>query len=275
MRHLCIVAGLIPVLAAAFAGCERGGESPAEPVRIRLATTTSTENSGLLDALLPAFRRESGIEVLVLSMGTGKALATAANGDADVVLVHAPAAEKQFVAAGHGVDRTPVMYNDFVILGPPADPAGVKGKRLAAEAMRALAAAKATFISRGDNSGTHKKETALWAAARVAPAGAWYLSVGKGMGDALVMADEKRAYILADRGTYLKLRDKIDLRPLVEGDRALHNPYHVIAVNPRKHPNVNHAAAKRFIDYLTADRTRQRIAAYTVAGEALFHPWGL
>ncbi len=211
-------------------GCER---EPAPPAKLlRLATTTSTENSGLLDVLLPASRERTGIEVQVMPMGTGKALRTARDGNCDVVLVHAPEAEADFVRAGWGVNRRGVMYNDFVLLGPAGDPAGVRGCGSAAEAMRRIAAARAAFVSRGDGSGTHRKEMALWRVSGVSPSGPWYRSVGQGMGQALTMADEMRAYVLADRGTFLKFREGLDLTELFSADAALHNPYSAIAVNP-------------------------------------------
>ena len=253
-------------------GCREDSRS-SEPVTIRLATTTSTENSGLLDVLLPAFERQTGITVEVMSMGTGKALRTAANGDCDVVLVHARSAENEFVAAGHGVNRRDVMYNDFVLLGPADDPAKVREAGTASEALRRIAASKATFCSRGDDSGTHKKEMSLWQAAGIAqPDGAWYQETGQGMGATLTVADEKQAYLLADRGTYIAYRGKLELTVLCEGDTALHNPYGVIAVSPKQHPHVNFDAAMKFIDFLTGPTGQEIIGTYRVDGEVLFHP---
>jgi len=251
-----------------LSGC---GEKPARS--IRLATTTSTENSGLLSYILPHFQEKTGIEVHVMAMGTGKALRTAADGNCDVVLVHAPAAEEKFVADGWGVNRRPVMYNDFVILGPAADPAGVKGMKSAAEALKKVAQAKSAFVSRGDNSGTHKKEKHLWKAAGIEPSGEWYRSIGKGMGEAIVQADEMQAYVLADRATYIAFRNKVKLTVLVEGDEALHNPYGVIAVNPKNNPHVKHDDAMKFIEFLTSDEGQKLIGDYQLDGEALFHPW--
>jgi len=262
---------LLPVCVAVPAGCGDGGSARAAKT-IRLATTTSTENSGLLDVLLPAFREKTGVEVQVLPMGTGKALRTAEQGNCDVVLVHAPRAEEEFVRDGWGVDRRQVMYNDFVILGPGNDPAKVKGMT-AAEALERIAATKATFVSRGDKSGTHRKEQELWAAAGLDPDGPWYHSVGKGMGETLTMANEMPAYVLADRGTYLKFRGKIDLVVLVEQDKALHNPYGVIAVNPGRHEHVDYEAASKLIEFLTSDEGQTLIGGYKVEGEVLFHPW--
>lgn len=265
----CLIALAAMVLTP---GC-RDPEASGPAKSIRLATTTSTENSGLLDVLLPAFKQTTGIEVQVMPMGTGKALRTARDGNCDVVLVHAPQAERDFVAQGWGVARRAVMYNDFVLLGPTADPAAIQGASSAAEAMKKIADAEATFVSRGDNSGTHKKEQSLWSATEVKPDGQWFRSVGKGMGETLIMADQMKAHVLADRGTYLKFRGKIDLAVLVSGGDQMHNPYGVIAVNPRKWPHVPHDAAIRFIEFLTSDEARELIAAYKVDGEVLFHPW--
>lgn len=271
MHRFAIVCSLAVALSTVV-GCREDGPS-AEPVTIRLATTTSTENSGLLDVLLPAFKRETGITVQVISMGTGKALRTAANGDCDVVLVHARAAEDQFVADGHGVNRRDVMYNDFALLGPTGDPAKVRETGTAAEALQRIAAAKATFCSRGDDSGTHKKEMSLWQTAGIAPPdGAWYQETGQGMGATLTVATEKQAYVLTDRGTYVAYRGKLDLTVLCEGDKALHNPYGVIAVNPKQHPHVNHGAVMKFIDFLTGPTGQKLLGEYTVDGEVLFHP---
>lgn len=256
-------------LVACLSACS-SGDHPRD--RLRLATTTSTENSGLLDELLPVFREATGIDVEVLSMGTGKALATGERGDCDVVLVHAPAAERAFVAAGHGVERVAVMHNDFVILGPLADPAGVRDNDLV-DALRAIAASGAAFCSRGDDSGTHKKELALWSEAELDPVltAAGYIEVGQGMGATLTQAGELGAYTLADRGTYLSYRARLALVILVEGDPRLRNPYGVIAVNPERHPHVNHEGAQRFIEWLTSEETQRRIGDFRIGGEPLFH----
>jgi len=271
MHRFTIICSLAVALST-FAGCREDGRS-SEPVTIRLATTTSTENSGLLDVLLPAFERQTGIVVQVMSMGTGKALRTAANGDCDVVLVHARAAEEKFVANGHGVNRRDVMYNDFVLLGPAGDPAKVRGAATAAEALQRIAASKVTLCSRGDESGTHKKEMSLWQAAGIAqPDGAWYQETGQGMGATLTVANEKQAYVLADRGTYIAYRGKLGLAVLCEGDAALHNPYGVIAVSPEQHPHVNFNAAMKFIEFLTGPTGQEIIGTYRVEGEVLFHP---
>ncbi len=240
--------------------------------RLRMATTTSTENSGLLAVLHPPFEQSNGVRVDVIAVGTGKALRLAENADVDVVFVHAPAAEKEFVDAGHGVERTAVMHNDFVVLGPADDPAAARAAGTAADALRRIAARGATFVSRGDDSGTHKKELALWKAAGLSPEGKWYLSVGQGMGAVLTIASDKNAYTFSDRGTYLAYRDKMDLVVVSEGDPALFNPYHVIAVNPARHPHVKYALAKKYIEYLTSTEGQKIIADYRVLGEPLFHP---
>jgi len=267
------------VVLAAFVFAALGCEKAGAQAEIRLATTTSTEDSGLLGVLMPAFRKERGIIVHVIATGTGKALKHGENGDVDVVLVHAPEAEEQFVEAGFGVMRRRVMHNDFVVLGPPADPAGIRGATGAAEAFRKIAGATsadrqagAVFVSRGDDSGTHKKEQALWRAAGVEPAGAWYLSAGQGMGACLTIADEKRAYVLADRGTWLKRHAQLGLEVLAEGDPALFNPYSVIAVNPARHPRVKAEAAREFIEWLVSPGAQRMIGDYAVDGGRLFHP---
>ncbi len=254
--------------AALVVGCKKDQKKI-----VRLATTTSIENSGLLAVLVGPFRKKAGIDVQVMPMGTGKALRTARDGNCDVVLTHAPQAEEQFVSEGWGVGRTQVMYSDFVIAGPAADPAQIKGMKWPADAVKKIAAARNAFVSRGDNSGTHAKEMGLWRAAGLEPAGDWYRSVGKGMGDALTMADEMRAYVLVDRGTFIGFRSKIDLVVLVEGDKSLYNPYSVIAVNPARHPHTKYDEAMKFIEFLTSDEGRKLIGNYKLDGETLFHPW--
>jgi len=274
MRSIAYALVVIGGLLAAVLGFSCG-EAPPPPEglgTIRLATTTSTENSGLLDKLLPPFEARFGAEVHVISVGTGRALALARNGDADVVLVHAPAAETAFVEAGHGAGRRAVMVNDFVLLGPAEDPAGAAKAESAADALAAVAKAGATFASRGDDSGTHKKERALWAEAGIQPAGAWYLEVGQGMGATLLLADEKRAYCLSDRGTYLAMRDKIHLAVRFEGTPVLRNPYSIIAVNPARHPDVNYAGAMALIGWVTSPEGQAIIGGFRVGGQVLFHP---
>ena len=240
--------------------------------RLRMATTTSTENSGLLAYLHPVFERENDIELDVIAVGTGKALRLAENGDVDLILVHAPAAERKFVGAGFGVKRHPVMHNDFLIVGPKHDPAYVRGAQSATAALAAIASTQSAFVSRGDDSGTHKKELALWKQAQLQPKGEWYLAVGQGMGATLQVASEKQAYSLTDRGTWLAMRDKLQLSALGEGDSALFNPYHVIAVNPERHSHVKTELAQRYIEFITGPEAQRLIGEYTVNGEVLFHP---
>ena len=247
--------------------------SPAQAENsLRLSTTTSTENSGLLAVLNPPFEAKYAVRLDVIAVGTGKALQLGENGDVDVVFVHAPKAELAFVDAGFGVDRQAVMHNDFVIIGPQSDPAGIKTADSAAEALLKIAAAKAAFISRGDDSGTHKKEKALWQAANIKPSGNWYLAAGQGMGAVLRMADEKQAYTLSDRGTFLAYQNNIDLPVLYAGDKALFNPYHIMAVNPQRYAHVQYDLAKKYIAYVTGEEGQKIIAEYKKAGQQLFYP---
>jgi tungstate transport system substrate-binding protein len=249
------------------------GIAQAEP-SIILATTTSTQDSGLLDVLVPRFEKERGIEVKVIAVGTGAALRMTGTGDADVVLVHAPDAERKYVESGDLIDGRLVMHNDFVIVGPSADPAGVKTVKTAADAMRAIAA-RGVFISRGDDSGTHAAERALWAAARVDPKSLDRREeTGQGMGATLNVADQKRAYTLTDRGTYLSLRKRLNLVILFQGDPSLRNVYHVYVVNPARHPKARHAEARAFIEFLVSPAIQQAIGAFKqdIHGESLFFP---
>lgn len=239
---------------------------------LRLATTTSTENSGLLGALLPSFEAETGYRVHVIAVGTGKALRMGRDGDVDVVLVHAPAAERVFVSQGHGLRRQPVMHNDFVLVGPRRDPAGISGLQDATQALQRIAAKGALFLSRGDDSGTHKKERALWAMAGIEPHGQWYREAGQGMGKVLQMASELEAYTLTDRGTWLALRQHSDLVLLAQEDPRLYNPYGIIAINPARHPDVNLDGAQALIAWLCSPEGQQRISGYRLQGEQLFHP---
>jgi len=269
-RLACALSAL--ALLGLVSGCrQEAGSTPAGS--IRLATTTSLENSGLLSVLVEAFGKSTGIEVHVMPMGTGKALRTARDGNCDVVLVHAPEAEEEFVRAGWGINRRCVMYSDFIIVGPREDPAGVGKAPSAAEAMKNVAARKCPFVSRGDDSGTHKKEKWLWRRIGMQPAWRGYLSVGKGMGATLIMAGELKAYTLVDRGTFLRFRDRVGLEVLLEGDEDLRNPYSVIAVNPARHPGVRHAAATKFIDFLTSAQARRLIGDFDIHGQRPFHPW--
>jgi tungstate transport system substrate-binding protein len=238
--------------------------------RLRMSTTTSTENSGLLAVLLPPFEKKNGCKVDVVAVGTGKALKLGEAGDVDVVFVHARSLEDQFVANGFGVNRRDVMYNDFVLLGPPDDPAGVGKSNSAPDAFRGIAAKGSPFISRGDESGTHQKEKEIWASAGVAPREAWYVEAGQGMGEVLMMAAQKRGYTLSDRGTYIAFRKKTDLVVLGQGDRNLWNPYGIIAVNPEKHAHVKYDLAMKLIDFVTGTEGQALIAGYKVDGEPLF-----
>lgn len=244
----------------------------AAPRALVLATTTSTEDTGLLEALLPRFERQTGLKVKVIAVGTGQALELGRRGDADVLMVHAPEAEKAFVAEGHGIDRRELFYNDFVLVGPAADPARVRGSRSAAAALKAIAAAGARFASRGDDSGTHKKELSLWRQAGLQPRGRWYLSVGSGMAETLRFAGEQSAYTLADRGTWLVLGKSLPLRVLFKGDPQLRNVYSVMAVNPRRHPHVRREEARRLTRFLLHPDTRKQIARFGKErfGQALF-----
>lgn len=239
--------------------------------RLRLSTTTSTENSGLLKVLLPVFEKQHACKVDVIAVGTGKALKLAEAGDVDVTLVHARALEDAFVVAGHGVHRRDVMYNDFILIGPAKDPASVKGAKTAAEALQRIARAKVLFVSRGDESGTHQKEKELWKAAGIKPAGSWYLESGQGMGEVITMATERRGYTLADRGTYNAYRHgKSDLAIAFAGEKGLFNPYGVIAVNPKKHPHVNYDLAMQFVEFITGREGQRLIAGFKVHGDPVF-----
>ena len=247
----------------------------AEPETIVLASTTSVQDSGLLARILPVFAQKTGIAVHVVAQGTGQALATAARGDADLVLVHDPDAEAAFVAAGHGVDRTEIAWNDFVVVGPASDPAKIAGSHDAVAALRAIAAAKAPFVSRGDKSGTDALEKRLWQAADLNPAtfgGDWYKDIGGGMGAALNAAAAMEAYTLSDRGTWLSFGNKADLRPVVEGDRRLLNRYDVILLAPARHPEAKQIPAHALASWLSSPEGQAAIAGYAVKGERLFHP---
>lgn len=273
-------------LVVALAACGRAASpaagprltaTPEEAAELVLATTTSTYDSGLLDYLLPDFEARYRVRVKVVAVGTGQALQLARDGNADVVLVHARDLEEAFMAEGYGLRREDVMYNDFVLVGPPEDPAGIAGLTSAAEALRRIAAAQALFVSRADQSGTHHRELALWQAAGVTPEGPWYLKAGQGMGAVLTMADELGAYTLSDRGTYLVRRAAgagLRLAILVEGDPALFNPYGVIVVNPERFPQRHVALGERFVDWLISLPTQERIARYGVErfGQPLFVP---
>lgn len=247
------------------------GLSSAEE-RLRLATTTSLEDSGLLHVLNPAFERRYGIHVEVLALGSGQALRLGKNCDVDGVLAHAPQAEEAFVQAGFGVNRIKIMHNDFLIAGPKEDPAAIKSAKTASEALRRIAEAQARFVSRGDHSGTHEKELSLWRQAGIDPKGNWYFAIGQGMAAALQFADEKRAYVLTDRGTFLALKPRLELEVSFAGDPELYNFYHFIAVNPKRCPQVNYEAAMRYAAFLTSPEGQKLIAGFKFEGERLFQP---
>ncbi len=242
---------------------------------ITVASTTSTEASGLFGHILPAFEEETGIDVRVVAVGTGQAIEAARRGDADVLFVHHKPSEEEFVDNGYGVKRHPVMYNDFIIVGPDSDPAGIEGMAEATEAFSTIADAEAPFASRGDNSGTHKKELGLWEEAGIDPAedgGSWYRETGAGMGQTLNTAAGMNAYALADRGTWISFDNRQDLELLVEDDPDLFNPYGVILVNPEKHGHVKAEMGQRFIDWLTSPEGQDAIASYRLRGQQLFMP---
>lgn len=263
------------VVLLSLLGCERKDPSStakeAPKPALRVAVTTSTRDSGLLDVLVPMFERAHRCRVDIIAVGTGAALKLGENGDADAVLVHARAAEDAFMAAGHGTRREDVMTNNFELLGPPSDPAGIKG--LAPEdALKRILATKAKFASRGDKSGTHKKELALWKAAGGRPSWSGYVETGQGMGATLTIADETGAYLLADRGTYLKFREKVRLIPLAEVTKALENPYGVMTVNPAKSPKIKAQLATKWVEFLISKEAQETIRDYRIGGETLFHP---
>lgn len=269
-RILLVLALLAAFLVTMVAGCakeepkapEQGQQPPAK--ELKLATTTSTQDSGLLDVLLPEFEKDTNYKVKVIAVGTGQAIEMGAAGDVDVILVHSRAAEDKFVADGFGVDRRDVMYNDFLIIGPAEDPAGIKGSADTIEAFKTIASKHAAFVSRGDNSGTDKKEKGIWTKAEITPAGAWYIESGQGMGDTFRMADEKKAYTLIDRATYLAQKDKYKLEIIMEGDKSLLNPYGVIPVNPEKFPNVDYEGATKFAQWLTSEKGQKMIGEFGV-----------
>ncbi|OGO33317.1 MAG: tungsten ABC transporter substrate-binding protein [Chloroflexi bacterium RBG_16_54_18] len=269
MRKLSFIMTLLFVLVVS--AC-----APATPVvkDMILATTTSTQDSGLLDVLVPEFQDQTGYVVKVIAVGTGQALQMGEDCNADVMLVHAPASEATFMEKGAGKERMLVMHNDFIIVGPPEDPAGIKGTSSTEEDYQMIADAQAPFVSRGDDSGTHKAELALWKKAGLTPEGEWYIETGQGMGATLKVADEKGAYTLTDRATYLANKDTLGLEILLEGDAALLNVYHVISVNPTACPKVNKTGALAFAKYLTDPETQKTISEFGVDqyGEPLFFP---
>ncbi len=261
------------VLAALFFGATLAASDELMPITV--ASTTSTQNSGLFDYLLPKFTAETGIEVRVVAVGTGQAIRLATNGDADVLLVHHPASERKFVADGLGLARHPVMHNDFVLVGPGDDPAGIRGMTEVATALRRIGDGEHVFVSRGDDSGTHKKELELWQTAAFDPrpaSGDWYRESGSGMGTTLNTASAMGGYTLTDRASWVSFGNKGDLGILVEGDARLHNPYAAIVVNPERHPHVHANEAQAFVGWLTSRGGQEAIAAYRVQGQQLFFP---
>jgi tungstate transport system substrate-binding protein len=265
---------IVRVLAALAAVLWLAGSASAQSTTVILSTTTSTQDSGLLDVLVPLFEKKTGYTVKTLSVGTGQALALAAKGEADVALVHAPTLEKKYVAEGKLGNRRLVMYNDFVIMGPADDPAKIKGLAKAAEAMKRIAQSQSRFVSRGDKSGTNILELALWTQAGVEPRGAWYIESGQGMGQTLGIANDRRAYTLSDRGTYLAFQKRVDLPILVEKDRPLLNIYSVMEVNPANGPRVNVVGGKAFAEFMLSPETQAVIRTFGVDkyGQPLFVP---
>ena len=263
---------ILLIILLTLSACNSAEKNTSEK-RLTLATTTSTEDSGLLAYILPAFEKEYGATVDVIAVGTGQALAIGQAGDADVLLVHARSREDEFVAQGYAQARYDVMYNDFVIVGPAYDPASIAEMSDVTVALTAIANSQAIFVSRGDDSGTHIQEQSLWAHANLTPKGDWYFSAGQGMGAVLTIADELQGYTLTDRATYLaRQAEGLSLVVLVEGDERLFNPYGVMAVNPEKYPNVQAELADDFIEWLVSVETQERIASYVVNGQQLFFP---
>ncbi len=260
---------IVLILVSVVAGC--GGQNKKEVI---LATTTSTQDSGLLDVLIPLFEQKTGYKVKPIAVGTGQALAMGERGEADVLLVHAPASEMKLVESGVAVNRQPVMHNDFIVVGPKGDPAGIKGLKTATEAFGKIAQDQAFFVSRGDDSGTHKKEKDIWKKAGVEPGGQWYQESGSGMGQTLNIASEKQGYTLTDRATYLALKKNLALEILLEGEANLLNIYHVMQVNPQKFDKVNAEGGKAFVDFFIAPKTQEVIGKFGVDkyGQPLFFP---
>ncbi|MFH1278909.1 MAG: substrate-binding domain-containing protein [Candidatus Eisenbacteria bacterium] len=261
------------ILVLLFPACRgSGGDDYSPAPRLLMATTTSTANTGLLDELLPSFEEVTGIRVDFVAVGSGAALKLGESGDVDLILSHALDAEIDFVRAGFGEARVPIMYNDFVVVGPSSDPATVANAGSAVEAFRRIAESASPFISRGDNSGTHMKEVAIWEEADVAPSAPWYIDAGQGMGACLLMAEEKSAYVLSDRGTYLTRAADLEIEVLFDGDTLLYNPYAAIAVPPGRRPAGNYEGAQALIEWLTSADGQNRISQFRICGEPLFYP---
>lgn len=264
MRKMCVLVTCLSVLSVSGASGE---------VRLKIATTTSLYETGLLDYLLPDFAEKHNVKTDVISAGTGKALKLGENGDVDLLLIHAPDAEEEFVKNGFGINRKTIMYNDFIIIGPADDPAGIKKADSAAAAFEKILKTESKFVSRGDDSGTHKKEQAVWGALKkLSPEGKWYMESGQGMTATIMIADEKNAYCLTDRATYLSAKEKIRLGLLFEGGDILANPYIVMAVNPRKHPHAQYELAVKFIDWICSPASMKKIAGFKKNGILLFNP---
>lgn len=280
VRPFLVGLGLLVTIALAIIvipGCTGKQAAPApkpKPTTLILATTTSTQDTGLLDFLIPKFEKRYNIKVKTIAVGTGEALAMGQRGDADVLMVHSRKAEDQFVADGFGVNRRDLMYNDFVIIGPETDPAGIKGSTDPSAAFKKITQSQATFVSRGDNSGTHKKEQSIWDKAGIKPSGSWYVSAGQGMGETARITNEKQGYTLIDRGTYLALKKSLKLVILVENAKDLLNPYGVIAVNPAKFPKVHYVEAMLFIGWITSPDVQKMIGEFGKDryGQAMFVP---
>ena len=274
MRKRFTLALSVLLVLILLVGC--GGEKSEAGDSIILSTTTSTQDSGLLDYLLPKFEEETGIEVKVIAVGTGKALQMGKEGEADILLVHAKESEEEFVQEGHGLERQDVMYNDYILVGPKEDPLNLKSDypNDILEGLKALAETETEFVSRGDDSGTHKKELSIWKEAGIEPEGDWYISAGSGMGDVLKIADEKKAYTIADRGTYLSMKDNLDLEIIIEGDENLFNQYGIIPVDPDKSDKINAEGAKKFMDWMLSDKVQELIGEFGVEeyGMPLFIP---
>ncbi len=264
MRALTLIGLLVTLL---------WGGVHAETIKVvRMATTTSTENSGLMGYLLPGFEASSGYQVQVIAVGTGAALRMGQEGDVDVLLVHAPKAETKFIDAGYGIRRVSVMYNDFILVGPKQGSANVRAAKSLAEAMSEIAASAKGFVSRGDDSGTHKKELSLWKASSIQPQGVWYYESGQGMSKVLQIANELDAFTLVDRGTWLALEDKLSLELVFEGDKVLFNPYSIIELNPQRYADLNHPGANALIGWITSAEAQAKISAFKIRGKQLFTP---
>ncbi|MBI5573925.1 MAG: substrate-binding domain-containing protein [Elusimicrobia bacterium] len=260
---------VLTLLFTVFIGC-----APKLPI-LKMATTTSVENSGLMDFLLPVFEKKYGSKIQIIAVGSGKALKLAENGDVDIVLVHDPLAEENFVKKGFGIDRKPVFYNDFIIVGPEKNAAKIRNLKKVVDMFKRIVEEKLIFISRGDNSGTHIKELEIWNRCNVSPKGQWYVETGQGMGETLIIANEKNGYCLTDRATFISYEDKIDLGVLFEGDKILNNPYSVIIVNPNLHKQIKYNEAKQFVGWLSSKEAKELINKFKIKNKQLFQSIGI